>query len=141
MKLRNKDTKKYLLSVAISTFVAYIIPSTFLYFGVGSFGGITLSVCCCLLNVSTALLAWKFAKSDRIKPLLRWHLGLNTLVALLLVGIIFLTVTDERLLVSLGMLMLIWLGLFNILPIGFSCAIYTFIQRKFANKITTERSI
>lgn len=29
MKLRNKDTKKYLLSVAVCTFVAYVIPYIF----------------------------------------------------------------------------------------------------------------
>lgn len=112
-----------MLSVAVSTFAAYIIPSTVLYFG-GSFGGITLSICICLLNASTALLAWKFAKSDRRKTLLKWNLGLNTLITFLLMGITYLVVTNERLLVSLGTMMLIWLGLFNILPIGFSCVIY-----------------
>ena len=31
MKLRDKDTKKYLLTVFVATFVAYIIPAVVLY--------------------------------------------------------------------------------------------------------------
>lgn len=33
MKLRDKDTKKYLLTVFVATFVAYIIPAVVLYLG------------------------------------------------------------------------------------------------------------
>ena len=36
MKLRDKDTKKYLLTVFVATFVAYIIPAVVLY---GTFYG------------------------------------------------------------------------------------------------------
>ena len=34
MKLKNKDTKKYLLSVAVSTFVSYIVTFISFYGGV-----------------------------------------------------------------------------------------------------------
>ncbi len=33
MKLRDKDTKKYLLTVFVATFVAHIIPAVVLYLG------------------------------------------------------------------------------------------------------------
>ncbi len=79
IKLRNKDTKKYLLSVAVCTFVAYVIPIISLSGGI--YDGIIRTICICLLNVSTALLAWKFVKSDSKLSLLMWHLGLNRLVS------------------------------------------------------------
>lgn len=34
MKLRDKDTKKYLLTVFVATFVAYIIPAVGLVLGI-----------------------------------------------------------------------------------------------------------
>ena len=43
MKLRDKDTKKYLLTVFVATFVAYIIPAVVLY--LGHFMGIMLTIC------------------------------------------------------------------------------------------------
>lgn len=43
MKLRDKDTKKYLLTVFVATFVAYIIPTVVLY--LGHFMGIMLTIC------------------------------------------------------------------------------------------------
>ena len=43
MKLRDKDTKKYLLTVFVATFVAYIIPAVVLY--LGHFMGIMLTNC------------------------------------------------------------------------------------------------
>lgn len=55
MKLRNKDTKKYLLSVAVCTFVAYVVPAIFLYGEI--YYGIMWAICICLLNVITALIA------------------------------------------------------------------------------------
>ena len=42
MKLRDKDTKKYLLTVFVATFVAYIIPAVVLY--LGHFMGIMLTI-------------------------------------------------------------------------------------------------
>ena len=65
MKLRDKDTKKYLLTVFVATFVAYIIPAVVLY--LGHFMGIMLTICISLFNLSMALLAWLWAKSVR-KP-------------------------------------------------------------------------
>lgn len=43
MKLRDKNTKKYLLAVAVSTFVAYIVPAVALY--MGRFPGFMLTIC------------------------------------------------------------------------------------------------
>ena len=63
MKLRDKDTKKYLLTVFVATFVAYIIPAVVLY--LGYFMGIMLTICISLFNLSMALLAWLWAKSVR----------------------------------------------------------------------------
>ena len=63
MKLRDKDTKKYLLTVFVATFVAYIIPAVVLYLGL--FMGFMLTICISLFNLSTALLAWLWAKSVR----------------------------------------------------------------------------
>lgn len=127
MKLRNKDTKKYLLSVAVSTFAAYVVPSVFLYLGV--YDGIIGTICICLLNVSTALLAWKFAKSDSKMALLKCHLGLNTLVTLLLMGITHFSVTNGNA-IFLIIIIFIWLGLFNLFTLGLSLAVYSFIQDK-----------
>ena len=56
MKLRNKGIKTYLLSVAIVTFIAYIVPSIVLY--LEGYGGVILSACISLLNVNIAVLAW-----------------------------------------------------------------------------------
>lgn len=89
MKLRNKDMKKYLLSVAVSTFVAHVVPAVFFYGEVNA--GIAQTICVCLLNVTTALLAWKFAKSDNKMSLLIWHLGLTSLASLLL---LFISLSD-----------------------------------------------
>ena len=89
MKLRNKDMKKYLLSVAVSTFVAHVVPAVFFHGEVNA--GIAQTICVCLLNVTTALLAWKFAKSDNKMSLLIWHLGLTSLASLLL---LFISLSD-----------------------------------------------
>ena len=56
MKLRDKDTKKYLLTVFVATFVAYIIPAVILY--LGHFMGIMLTICISLFNLSMALLGF-----------------------------------------------------------------------------------
>lgn len=69
MKLRDKDTKKYLLIVFVATFVAYIIPAVGLY--LGHFMGIMLTICISLFNLSMALLAWLWAKSVRKEFLLK----------------------------------------------------------------------
>ena len=89
MKLRDKDTKKYLLTVFVATFVAYIIPAVVLY--LGHFMGIMLTICISLFNLSMALLAWLWAKSVRKEFLLKRQIILNSLVTLLLIGIIWLT--------------------------------------------------
>ena len=68
MKLRDKDTKKYLLTVFVATFVAYIIPAVVLY--LGYFMGVMLTICISLFNLSMALLAWLWAKSVRKEFLL-----------------------------------------------------------------------
>lgn len=92
MKLRDKDTKKYLLTVFVATFVAYIIPAVVLY--LGHFMGIMLTICISLFNLSMALLAWLWAKSVRKEFLLKRQIILNSLVTLLLIGIISLVVTN-----------------------------------------------
>ena len=63
MKLRDKDTKKYLLTVFVATFVSYIIPAVVLY--LGHFMGMMLTICISLFNLSMTLLAWLWAKSVR----------------------------------------------------------------------------
>ena len=131
MKLRNKDTKKYLLSVAVSTFVAYVLPSMFLYLGV--YDGIIGTICICLLNVSTALFAWRLAKADSKMSLLKWHLGLNSLVTLLLMGIAHFSVTNGNA-IFLIIVIFIWLGIFNLFTLGLSLAVYSFIQGKIHSK-------
>lgn len=75
MKLRDKDTKKYLLTVFVATFVAYIIPAVVLY--LGHFMGIMLTICISLFNLSMALLAWLWAKSVRKEFLLKKQIILN----------------------------------------------------------------
>lgn len=128
MKLRNKDTKKYLLSVAVSTFVAYALPSIFFYGEV--YEAIIRTICNCLLNVSTALLAWKFAKSDSKMSLLIWHCGLNCLVTLLVMGIVLLQITDGMFIFVSTVILFSLFGIFNLITIGFSFAVYSFVQRK-----------
>lgn len=128
MKLRNKDTKKYLLSVAVSTFVAYVLPSIFFYGEV--YEAIIRTICNCLLNVSTALLAWKFAKSDSKMSLLIWHCGLNCLVTLLVMGIVLLQITDGMFIFVSTVILFSLFGIFNLITIGFSFAVYSFVQRK-----------
>ena len=78
MKLRDKDTKKYLLTVFVATFVAYIIPAVVLY--LGYFMGFMLTICISLFNLSMALLAWLWAKSVRKELLLKRQIILNSLV-------------------------------------------------------------
>ena len=56
MKLRDKDTKKYLLTVFVATFVSYIIPAVVLY--LGHFMGIMLTICISLFNLSMTLLGF-----------------------------------------------------------------------------------
>ena len=94
MKLRDKDTKKYLLSVAVSTFVSYVV--TFISFYGRVYYDIieTTCVCICLLNVVTALLAWKFAKSNSKMSLLVLHWELDTLAMLPLMGFSIWAITD-----------------------------------------------
>ena len=79
MKLRDKDTKKYLLTVFVATFVAYIIPAVVLY--LGHFMGIMLTICISLFNLSMALLAWLWAKSVRKEFLLKRQIILNNPLA------------------------------------------------------------
>lgn len=70
MKLRDKDTKKYLLSVAVSTFVSYVV--TFISFYGRVYYDIieTTCVCICLLNVVTALLG---SLLNQIARCLYWY--------------------------------------------------------------------
>ena len=131
MKLRDKDTKKYLLTVFVATFVAYIIPSVVLY--LGHFMGIMLTICISLFNLSMALLAWLWAKSVRKEFLLKRQIILNSLVTLLLIGIISLVVTNGAAL-SLSLMVFVWLGIFNLLPICIHYAIYSFISKRTNSK-------
>ena len=132
MKLRNKDTKKYLLSVAVCTFVAYVIPYIFLYGG--AYYGIGRTICFCLLNVSTALLAWNFAKSDSKLSLLIWHLELNSLVLLFLMAFALASITDGTIAFFYIVIPFMLLGIFNLFTVGLSLAVYSFIQGKMYNK-------
>ena len=131
MKLRDKDTKKYLLTVFVATFVAYIIPAVVLY--LGHFMGIMLTICISLFNLSMALLAWLWAKSVRKEFLLKRQIILNSLVTLLLIGIISLVVTNGAAL-SLNLIVFVWLGIFNLLPICIQYAIYSFISKRTNSK-------
>ena len=141
MKLRDKDTKKYLLSVAVSTFVSYVV--TFISFYGRVYYDIieTTCVCICLLNVVTALLAWKFAKSDNKMSLLIWHLGLTSLASLLLLFISLSDGAEVMFVYYFITILFILFVIFNLITIGFSFAVYSFIQDKFANKITKERGL
>lgn len=105
MKLRDKDTKKYLLTVFVATFVAYIIPAVVLY--LGYFMGVMLTICISLFNLSMALLAWLWAKSVRKEFLLKRQIILNSLVTLFLIGIISLVVTNGAAL-SLNLIVFVW---------------------------------
>ena len=131
MKLRDKDTKKYLLTVFVATFVAYIIPAVVLY--LGYFMGFMLTICISLFNLSMALLAWLWAKSVRKEFLLKRQIILNSLVTLLLIGIISLVVTNGAAL-SLSLMVFVWLGIFNLLPICIHYAIYSFISKRTNSK-------
>lgn len=131
MKLRDKDTKKYLLTVFVATFVAYIIPAVVLY--LGHFMGIMLTICISLFNLSMALLAWLWAKSVRKEFLLKRQIILNSLVTLLLIGIISLVVTNGAAL-SLSLIVFVWLGIVNLLPICIQYAIYSFISKRTNSK-------
>lgn len=131
MKLRDKDTKKYLLTVFVATFVAYIIPAVVLY--LGYFMGIMLTICISLFNLSMALLAWLWAKSVRKEFLLKRQIILNSLVTLFLIGIISLVVTNGAAL-FLSILVFVWLGIFNLLPICIQYAIYSFISKRTNSK-------
>ncbi len=95
MKLRNKDMKKYLLSVAVSTFVSLLI----------------------------------------------WHLGLTSLASLLLLFISLSDGAEVMFVYYFITILFILFVIFNLITIGFSFAVYSFIQDKFANKITKERGL
>lgn len=132
MKLRDKDTKIYLLSVAVCTFVAYVVPAVFFYEEIGY--GIMRAICVCLLNVITASLAWKLAKSDSKLSLLILQLELNSLGLLFLMGVTFLSITDGTIAFLFALFFFILWGIFNLFAIGLSLAVYSFIQRKMCNK-------
>lgn len=125
MKLRDKDTKKYLLTVFVATFVAYIIPAVVLY--LGYFMGFMLTICISLFYLSMALLG--FGQNLLERNLLIRQIILNSLVTLLLIGIISLVVTNGAAL-SLSLMVFVWLGIFNLLPICIHYAIYSFISKK-----------
>lgn len=140
----NYETKKQgheenLLSVAVSTFVAHVVPAVFFYGEVNA--GIAQTICVCLLNVTTALLAWKFAKSDNKMSLLIWHLGLTSLASLLLLFISLSDGAEVMFVYYFITILFILFVIFNLITIGFSFAVYSFIQDKFANKITKERGL
>ena len=130
MKLRDKDTKKYLLSVAVSTFVSYVV--TFISFYGRVYYDIieTTCVCICLLNVVTALLAWKFAKSNSKMSLLVLHWELDTLAMLPLMGFSIWVITDGTIACFFAIIQFILLGIFNLFTVGLSLAVYSFIQHK-----------
>jgi len=130
MKLRDKDTKKYLLSVAVSTFVSYVV--TFISFYGRVYYDIieTTCVCICLLNVVTALLAWKFAKSNSKMSLLVLHWELDTLAMLPLMGFSIWAITDGTIACFFAIIQFILLGIFNLFTVGLSLAVYSFIQHK-----------
>ena len=128
MKLRNKDMKKYLLSVAVSTFVAHVVPAVFFHGEVNA--GIAQTICVCLLNVTTALLAWKFAKSNSKMSLLVLHWELDTLAMLPLMGFSIWAITDGTIACFFAIIQFILLGIFNLFTVGLSLAVYSFIQHK-----------
>lgn len=57
----------------------------------------------------------------------------NSLVTLLLIGIISLVVTNGAAL-SLSLMVFVWLGIFNLLPICIHYAIYSFISKRTNSK-------
>lgn len=120
MKLRDKDTKKYLLSVAVSTFVSYVV--TFISFYGRVYYDIieTTCVCICLLNVVTALLAWKFAKSNSKMSLLVLHWELDTLAMLPLMGFSIWAITDGTIACFFAIIQFILLGILNLFTVGLS---------------------
>ena len=128
MKLRNKDMKKYLLSVAVSTFVAHVVPAVFFHGEVNA--GIAQTICVCLLYVTTALLAWKFAKSNSKMSLLVLHWELDTLAMLPLMGFSIWAITDGTIACFFAIIQFILLGIFNLFTVGLSLAVYSFIQHK-----------
>ena len=128
MKLRNKDMKKYLLSVAVSTFVAHVVPAVFFHGEVNA--GIAQTICVCLLNVTTALLAWKFAKSNSKMSLLVLHWELDTLAMLPLMGFSIWAITDGTIACFFAIIQFILLGILNLFTVGLSLAVYSFIQHK-----------
>ena len=86
-----------------------------------------------LFNLSMALLAWLWAKSVRKEFLLKKQIMLNSLVTLLLIGIISLVVTNGAAL-SLSLIVFVWLGIVNLLPICIQYAIYSFISKRTNSK-------
>ena len=127
MKLRDKDTKKYLLTVFVATFVAYIIPAVVLY--LGYFMGIMLTICISLFNLSMALLAWLWAKSVRKEFLLKRQIILNSLVTLFFDRHYFLSCNQWAAL-SLSLIVFVWLGIFNLLPICISMPFILLFQKE-----------
>lgn len=99
----------------------------------GHFMGIMLTICISLFNLSMALLAWHWAKSVRKEFLLKRQIILNSLVTLLLIGIISLVVTNGAAL-SLSLIVFVWLGIVNLLPICIQYAIYSFISKRTNSK-------
>ena len=95
--------------------------------------GIMLTICISLFNLSMALLAWLWAKSVRKEFLLKRQIILNSLVTLFLIGIISLVVTNGATL-SLSLIVFVWLGIFNLLPICIQYAIYSFISKRTNSK-------
>jgi hypothetical protein len=92
-----------------------------------------LTICISLFNLSMALLAWLWAKSVRKEFLLKRQIILNSLVTLLLIGIISLVVTNGAAL-SLSLIVFVWLGIVNLLPICIQYVIYSFISKRTNSK-------
>ena len=74
-----------------------------------------------------------WAKSVRKEFLLKRQIILNSLVTLFLIGIISLVVTNGATL-SLSLIVFVWLGIFNLLPICIQYAIYSFISKRTNSK-------
>ena len=85
--------------------------------------GIMLTICISLFNLSMALLAWLWAKSVRKEFLLKRQIILNSLVTLLLIGIISLVVTNGAAL-SLSLMVFVWLGICCFLVVCHLCFEY-----------------
>ena len=84
---------------------------------------------------------WKFAKSDNKMSLLIWHLGLTSLASLLLLFISLSDGAEVMFVYYFITILFILFVIFNLITIGFSFAVYSFIQDKFANKITKGRGL